>query len=81
MNRRSLLFLLVLTVLSLIFNGCTVKVYQQEPVKEPDKGSVFMWEVEAKEGDGKLYLLGSIHVGKDDMYPLNPIITNAFDPR
>ena len=79
MTRRSLLFLIALTVLSLIFSGCTVKVYQQEPVKEPDKGSVFMWEVEAKEGDGKLYLLGSIHVGKDDMYPLNPIITNAFE--
>ncbi|HOK42939.1 MAG TPA: TraB/GumN family protein, partial [Thermoclostridium caenicola] len=75
MKRRLLLLVLILTVLSLCFGACTVKVHQSLP----ETGSVFMWEVKAKEGDGKLYLLGSIHVGYDGLYPLNPVITNAFE--
>jgi uncharacterized protein YbaP (TraB family) len=81
-----------LAILTLILGGCSVELARHKTadginkavsktveVSEYDKGSVFMWEVKAREGDGKLYLLGSIHVGKDDMYPLNPIITDAFE--
>lgn len=79
MKRVSFLVVLFLTILSLVLNGCSVRLARHEAVSRQDEGSVFMWEVNAKEGDGKLYLLGSIHVGTDDMYPLNPIITDAFD--
>jgi len=34
------------------------------------------WQVEG--APGKVYLLGSIHFGTPDMYPLSPVITQAF---
>jgi uncharacterized protein len=42
----------------------------------PDK-NVFMWEV--KSANSKVYLLGSIHFAKSDIYPLDPRIENAFN--
>ncbi len=36
----------------------------------------FLWE--AKSGNSTVYLLGSIHMGKDTMYPLKPVIEEAF---
>lgn len=36
----------------------------------------FMWEV--KSGESTVYLLGSIHVAKRDIYPLDSIIETAF---
>jgi len=80
-----------LAILSLLFGGCSLKLTRQMAGEtsntasgagedsELDQGTVFMWEVRAREGEGKLYLLGSIHAGSDDMYPLNPIITEAFE--
>ncbi|MDQ0116102.1 TraB/GumN family protein [Paenibacillus harenae] len=44
-------------------------------VNEPSRG--FLWKVE-NEGN-VVYLLGSIHIANDAMYPLRPEITNAFD--
>ncbi len=41
----------------------------------PDK-NVFMWEV--TNGSSKVWLLGSIHVSKGDIFPLDPRIENAF---
>ncbi len=41
----------------------------------PDK-NVFMWEV--RSANSKAYILGSIHVAKSDVYPLDPRIENAF---
>ncbi len=35
-----------------------------------------MWE--AQKGDGRAYLLGSIHFAQDDFYPLNAAIEDAF---
>lgn len=75
MKRRLSLFVIILTILALCLSGCAIKVHQNVP----EKGTAFMWEVKAREGGGKLYLLGSIHVGKDDLYPLKPVITNAFE--
>lgn len=37
----------------------------------------FLWEAQA--GKGKVYLLGSIHVGNNSLYPLDPTISRAFD--
>ncbi|MDH5682573.1 MAG: TraB/GumN family protein [Spirochaetota bacterium] len=39
-------------------------------------GKSFLWEVQGK--NNTVYLLGSIHVGTRDMYPLNPVIEKAF---
>lgn len=41
----------------------------------PDR-NVFMWEV--RSANSKVYILGSIHVSKGDIYPLDPRIENAF---
>jgi len=65
----------MIAFLALTFGACTITVYQNVP----EKGTVFMWEVKAREGDGKLYLLGSIHAGNDELYPLAPVITKAFE--
>jgi len=37
----------------------------------------FMWEVE--KGNTKVYLLGSVHLMKPEVYPLNPVIEEAFE--
>jgi len=37
----------------------------------------FLWEV--KTDSGSSYLLGSIHLLKKEVYPLNPVIENSFD--
>jgi len=40
-------------------------------------GSTFLWQ--AQVGEGRLYLLGSIHFGVPEMYPLPAVITSAFE--
>ena len=37
----------------------------------------FLWEVTSERGSA--YLLGSIHLGKQEFYPLPPVIEGAFD--
>ncbi len=37
----------------------------------------FLWKVQSKQNT--IYLLGTIHVGTEDMYPLNPVIEKAFE--
>ncbi|MCX7774462.1 MAG: TraB/GumN family protein, partial [Clostridia bacterium] len=69
----SLLMLLVLMV-----SGCGNSAPAKQAVQQ-DNGSMFMWEVKAKEGNGKLYLLGSIHAGKEGLYPLNDTIMKAYE--
>lgn len=49
-----------------------------EPIRDND-GPVFMWEVQGKDGQGRLYLLGSIHAGSDGLYPLDKTILDAFE--
>ncbi len=66
-----------LIILVLIFAGCARM--QNTNIQTEDNGTVFMWEVKAKEGEGKLFLLGSIHAGRDGLYPLNDVITMAYE--
>ncbi|MDR2444218.1 MAG: TraB/GumN family protein [Deltaproteobacteria bacterium] len=39
----------------------------------------FLWSVESPGRDSQLYILGSIHMAREQDYPLNPIIEKAFD--
>lgn len=68
----------IMLIAVMLFSGCG-RTGSQDPAQVQDKGTVFMWEVTAKEGTGKVYLLGSIHAGRKDMYPLNDLINNAFE--
>jgi len=49
-----------------------------EPTPRPDTKPL-IWEVRAKEGDGLIYLFGSIHVGGEGLYPLPETIIEAYD--
>lgn len=42
-----------------------------------NSGNTFMWKVD--DGNSHVYLLGSIHIGVADMYPLDSRIQNAYD--
>lgn len=39
----------------------------------------FLWKVKSESGDTEMYLQGTIHLGNDDFYPLDPAIEEAFD--
>lgn len=55
--------------------GINTVGYAYEKLEQGGKG-VF-WKVE--NGDTTVYLLGSIHVGSSDQYPLNTEVKSAFD--
>ncbi len=44
--------------------------------KQIEKDKTFMWEVTGK--NNSLYILGSIHLMPEEVYPLKEVITNAF---
>lgn len=69
-NYLTMLGLVFLLFISLL--GCTEKTDQQ-PV-EGAKGVFY----EVKNGDSNVYLLGSVHVGNSDMYPLHGTIKEAY---
>ncbi len=66
--------LIILTVLLLALN--LLNIFTQSMSDSSNKKN-FLWEV--KSDSSTVYLLGSIHIGKKEMYPLNLIIENAFD--
>ncbi|MCZ6670243.1 MAG: TraB/GumN family protein [Acidobacteria bacterium] len=41
-----------------------------------DGDRLFLWEVQSR--TATVYLLGSIHFAKEDLYPMNPVIQDAF---
>ena len=41
--------------------------------------SNFLWKVECSEGSAKIYLLGSVHIVPDSVYPLSDVIEDAFE--
>ena len=49
-----------------------------EPTPLPDTKPL-MWEVKAKQGEGHIYLFGSIHVGGEGLYPLPDEIIEAYN--
>lgn len=64
--KRQLLFLLSFT---------TLFFYNYQQLFSSEKH--FIWEIQSEKA--KVYLLGSIHVAKDDIYPLDSVIENAFN--
>ncbi|MDR0927448.1 MAG: TraB/GumN family protein [Ignavibacteria bacterium] len=65
----------VLILLMLCNNSVSAK-----PNQDATKPSTLLWAVSPIDDDSKvLYLLGSIHIATKDMYPLNPIIMNAWN--
>ena len=63
--------LLLAILLSFIIVSCN-----QQAIAKNLKTKTFMWKVE--NGKSSMYLLGSIHVAKPSLYPLNSKITDAY---
>lgn len=57
------------------WNGETRTVTLEKPVVEGSRG--YLWKIE--HAGNTVYLLGSIHVAKPDMYPLHSAIEAAFE--
>ena len=49
----------------------------ESPAAPDTPGSYFFWH--AQSATGTVYLLGSVHFGRQDMYPLPDAVTTAFD--
>ncbi|MFB4212920.1 TraB/GumN family protein [Shouchella sp. JSM 1781072] len=49
----------------------------EETVEIEEGNGGFLWKVE--QGDTEVYLQGTIHVGREDFYPLNPQTEAAYD--
>ena len=70
MNKKAILNYpkLILTFLIIV---CQPSLAQERSDKH------FLWKIES--GKSTVYLLGSIHLAKDDLYPLDKIITDAYE--
>ena len=62
-----------LVIASLLAVALTASLAAQT-APAPEK--LFLWE--ATGAKGKAYLLGSIHLAREELYPLDPAIENAF---
>lgn len=67
-NRRTLLVV-----------GLTLALLAAPALAQQEKATekCFLWKIEAE--GSTVYLLGSIHVGKDDAAPLDPAVLSAFE--
>ncbi|MDG5786044.1 TraB/GumN family protein [Evansella sp. AB-P1] len=75
MKKYYTFFFTILTFLILM--GCTATneaVNQEDITDDPSKGVFYKLE----EGSNTVYLLGSIHIGMDELYPLHETIEEAF---
>lgn len=64
-NKQNRLILLIALLLSLVARNSFA-----------ENGKSFLWEV--KSDKTTIYLLGSIHIGKESLFPLKPVIEDAF---
>jgi uncharacterized protein YbaP (TraB family) len=73
------MFLLAALLTATAGCGAAVERAPLERVDIRETGKVFLWRAESPtRPDISLYLLGSIHVGKEDLYPLDPAVESAF---
>jgi uncharacterized protein YbaP (TraB family) len=71
MRRKGIRLLSIFFILFLFHSF----IYTQDAVSQNQKS--FLWKVQSK--TGTVYLLGSIHFFKKELYPLNKKIEDAFD--
>jgi uncharacterized protein len=71
---KALLVLLTAVLLVTAICGCGNSVQTSTPVTN---GKLFIWEISSE--TTQLYLLGSVHVASQDLYPLDSAIENAFN--
>jgi uncharacterized protein YbaP (TraB family) len=64
----------------LLLTLCVLVVGQgraAEPPSGPGADTLPLWVADGK--PGRVYLFGTVHVGRQDMYPLDPAVLSAFD--
>jgi uncharacterized protein len=66
----------ILPVLAVLLLVLTASLRAQAPASQPGKTQRFFWK--ASSATAEVYLLGSIHVATDDMYPLPAEIEAAY---
>lgn len=44
-----------------------------------ESAETFLWQIDNPDNNGRVYLLGSIHLADSTLYPLHPNIEHAFD--
>lgn len=64
---KRLLLAGILTILLMLFT----------PVADAAQGKNFLWEIGLKQN--KIFILGSIHLARPDIYPLNPMIEQVYN--
>ena len=72
--------ILVILVSFLMFLGTSCNSQDQESTGSPSpttQGKSFIWKVSS--GTTYIYLLGSVHVANQDLYPLDKTIEDTFD--
>lgn len=73
--------ILVLLISSLLLLGtscnCQNQVTTGSPSTSPSKSKLFIWKVSS--GTTYIYLLGSVHLASQNLYPLDSMIENAFE--
>lgn len=75
----SKVFFVVLLVLS-CFSCATTKLPEVPTLTKYD--DMMFWKIEGVDSKGKLatiYVLGTIHVGDEELYPIPEVITNAYE--
>lgn len=79
MKRKLLSLLFIVIALSLVITGCGKKAKEEKKKTIPyeDDGVALIWEVKSE--TSTIYLVGSIHVGTEDMYPLKQVLLDAFE--
>lgn len=90
-TRRAIGALLVLLLMLATLSACTVRTVPSDATNltgttsspahtdgtTPASGLLF-WEVTSPDGTETMYLLGSIHVADDSIYPMPEVVMNAY---
>ena len=76
---RVVSFLIILALVSSFLVSCESDKTKDDKDKDPkEESGVLFWEVTSQDGK-KLYLLGSIHVADDSIYPFSDVVMDAFE--
>jgi len=70
--------LLIILILPWILTGCGKKE-DQVKIKAEEETTPIFYKITNKENNATIYLLGSIHVADDKIYPLNDTIMSAYN--